>query len=452
MKVKLNRYQDEFIFSENRFPALITGIGTGKTFALLLKIWMFCEKYKDSLALLVRKEFTDLRDSTMNDFEKYFNVKIGSDKNFTFPNGSRVLFRHGAELNVLKNLNLSIIGIEQAEEFDNENTFDFLRDRLRRQTSPYRQLCIIANARGHNWCWQRWIRSADNVNVIDQDSNTKHYSAGDYEAWTASSFANEHNLPEDFVSDLRKMETDCPNHYKQYVLNSFEETEEDDYLFSFQEIEKSLKQEFPYNRNNYDKCILAADLARYGNDKCVAVILQQVGPDHWDEVYFETWGRKDLMHSVGRIMTVRAKYNPIITVLDGDGLGSGAVDRLRENGVSVVEYRSGFKPSAKNKEVFSDKKTESYMKVKQLIAEGKLKITEEAGVDLQTIRYTYTSKGLKRLVSKEKMKSDGVNSPDHGDAISMGVSEIDNAGALNDMGYGNLQRYAIGNNPYKGMR
>ena len=122
-------FQSKFVYSTKRYPALVAGIGTGKTYMLLLKIWSFCQENSNSLSLIVRKEFTDLRDSTIKDFERYFEVKISSDKNCKFPNGSVIMFRHASEIAVLKNINLSIFGLEQAEEFEDDSTFTIILDR-----------------------------------------------------------------------------------------------------------------------------------------------------------------------------------------------------------------------------------------------------------------------------------------------------------------------------------
>ena len=84
MQLKLKKYQADFYTSTARYPCLCSGIGTGKTLMLLLKIWDYCLKYPNSLALIVRKEFTDLRDSTLKDFTRYFNVSADANKEYSF--------------------------------------------------------------------------------------------------------------------------------------------------------------------------------------------------------------------------------------------------------------------------------------------------------------------------------------------------------------------------------
>ena len=450
LKIQYKRYQAEFADSTARFPAIISSVGTGKTLSLLLKVWRYCEKYPNSLALIIRKEFTDLKDSTMSDFQNYFNVKIGSDKNFTLPNGSKILFRHGDELNVLKNLNLSIIGIEQAEEFETEDTFDFLRDRLRRNNAPYRQLCIIANARGHNWVWRRFIQAAERTEVYDARSGVAFYKNNSYEAWTANTLANEDNLPPDFLADLMSMEHEAPNHFAQYVMNSFEDLEEDDLLYTFGDIEGALKADFIHDSSKYDARVMGGDIARYGQDKCCATIIKQVGPVQWEVEYMEEWAKKDLMHTVGRFMDIRSRFQPLITVIDGDGMGAGPVDRMKENGIDVVEFRNGAKAKSEEKYEGRMMRDQMHFDMHEMIQKGWLRIKPEYTGEMQTLRFEFDSKGRKKMMSKEKMKTKyEVKSPNRVDSLAMAVTEIENVGqAYKEQHTDRMPRYAVDNGLY----
>jgi len=406
LKIKLKPYQDEYLFSEKRFPCLKAAIGTGKTMMLLLKLWRFCEDYPNSLALIVRKEFTDLKDSTMKDFERYFNVTVGSNKDYKFPNGSLIMFRHGAEINVLKNVNLSIVGIEQAEEFETDETFHFLRDRLRREGSPYRQLCLIANANGHNWIWRLWKN-----NKLSED----------YHLLEANTFDNADNLPKDFIDDIKKMEQEAPNHYKQFVLNSDEDIEADDYVFNFNGINESINLSLPSSEG---RKIISCDPARFGEDKTVFVIIENKGGPKWEELHIEAHKGKDLMWTVGRFIDLRREYNCNLSICDADGLGSGAIDRLREVGITIEEFHGGAR--AKGEEYFGNKRSEGFFEVKRLIDNGYIKLLDNPSQtdELLTIRYKYTSKGQKMIISKDDMRKNGIKSPDIADALMMAVSIV----------------------------
>lgn len=424
IRIPAGGYQDLFLSSESKFPALIAGVGTGKTLCLLVKVFRYCEEWPGTSALIVRREFTDLKDSTMVDFERYFGVKVGSDKNYKLPNGSLIMFRHADEIEVLKNINLGICAIEQAEEFDDDKQFQFLRDRLRQNNgASVHPLCIIANANGHNWCWRLWINGAE-ARTIDDNTAQYEYINGEYHCITASTFANEKNLVPDFVADQRRKATDAPNHYAQYVMNSFEQVEEDDFVFSFAELMEAKKRQFA-PRTGYGSRVLGYDIARYGNDKCAGVGIQQMGPQQWTQYYADQWERKDLDYTTGRILRTSQDQRANLSIVDEDGIGSGPLDTLtkgRERGDFKGFRNKGY--SYDDNKDYGNPRTAAAFKLKDMISRGHFAITDEATVqELSTLRYRYMSDGRKILVSKEEMRNKyKIASPNKADALIYAVT------------------------------
>lgn len=169
-----------------------------------------CELYPKNLALICRKEFTDLKDSTIKDFELYTGLKVGSNKDVTLSNGSVIMFRHGEELNTLQNINLGVCGIEQAEEFDDDSQWFMLFGRMRRKNCGSPSLFLIANANGDNWINRLWPQAGD-----------KNYKAADgYELHEATTYDNADVLPESFLKSLETLKVQKPTVYEQYVMNS----------------------------------------------------------------------------------------------------------------------------------------------------------------------------------------------------------------------------------------
>lgn len=426
IKIKEGMYQDRFLFSESKFPALIAAVGTGKTLCLLTKIYKYCEDHPGTSALIVRKEFTDLKDSTMKDFQNYFNCTIGSDKNYKMPGGSVIMFRHAAEIQVLKNINLGIAGIEQAEEFDDDTQFQFIRDRLRQQNgAKVRPLVIIANANGHNWCWKLWINGASEVIEVDQQTGQNEYINGEYHCITANTFANESNLPPDFVADLKRKEIEAPRHYQQYVLNSFEELIEDDFVFNFTELMQAKSREFAL-RQGYGHRIMGFDIARYGNDKCAAVGLQQIGALAWRMFHVEQWDHRDLDYTTGRILSVANNQNSNDNIIDEDGIGSGPLDfiqkgRKRED---FIGFRNSQYSYEQNK-FYCNPRTAAAFKLKEYVSKGWIALPDEAVIqELMTLRYKFSNDGRRVLISKEEMRKNGIKSPNMADALLMAASLI----------------------------
>lgn len=229
-KINFEPKQAAFFESTARFPCFKASWGTGKTMTAIFKGILLSNIYKNNLGLIVRRKFTDLRDSTLKDFERYTGLKVPmSTKEVTIPGtNSVIMFRHGDELSGLQNVNLGWAYIEQAEEFDSTDEFDMLRGRLRREleinekfeayppfdglvaklkSGPVRQIMLIANANGHNWIWRNWTK----------------YPQPEHELHEMTTFENWENLPKDFIEDLKSMEVESPKKYRRYVNNSDEE-------------------------------------------------------------------------------------------------------------------------------------------------------------------------------------------------------------------------------------
>ena len=436
IKVRQGDYQHRFLLSQAKFPAMIAGIGTGKTMCLLTKLYDYCETYPGTTALVVRKEFTDLKDSTIKDFQNYFECTVGSDKDYKLPNGSTIMFRHAAEIQVLKNINLGIAGIEQAEEFEDDTQFQFLRDRLRQNNgATIRPLLIIANAQGHNWIWKHWINNPP---------------SSEYEAITANTFENERNLPPDFITDLKRMETEAPSHFRQYIMNSFEETEVDDYVFTYQELLSAKTNIYPL-RERYGYRIAGFDIARYGNDKCACIILQQMGALHWEVCHQEIWEHKDLNYTTGRILSIYNEQRINKAIIDEDGIGAGPLDTLNKG--RGMEQFTGFRNPSQSYDkdkFYANPRTSNAFKLKDLILKGHIYFTDDDLInELSSLKFTFDHQQRRILVSKEKMRKDGIKSPNIADAMIMAVSLIGPIKDTQDRQYYNQPTYSREDNLFK---
>lgn len=169
-----------------------------------------CQEFPNNLALICRREFTDLRDSTIKDFELYTGLTVGSNKEVKLSNGSVIMFRHGEELNTLQNINLGACLLEQAEEFDDDSQWFMLFGRMRRKNCGNPSLFLIANANGDNWINRLWPESSDKA----------HSMASGYELYEATTYDNKDVLPESFLASLETLRIQKPTVYQQYVLNS----------------------------------------------------------------------------------------------------------------------------------------------------------------------------------------------------------------------------------------
>ena len=152
-----------------------------------------CQEYPGNLYLVIRKEWVDLRDSTLHDWNNWIGRPINGEKNVTYENGSVLMFRHGADLNALKNINLGGCLMIQGEEMS-EDDFWFLKGRLRRMEGT-RQLRIECNYDGHNWIWRLFNKG--------KLQDGKPFAGG--RLITTNTFDNEKNLPPDYIPGLMKL-------------------------------------------------------------------------------------------------------------------------------------------------------------------------------------------------------------------------------------------------------
>jgi phage terminase large subunit len=438
-EIKLIPQQAEYLVSKKRFCLFIGGIGVGKTFIMLLKIIRFCQENKNSVALIVRKEFTDLRDSTIIDFKRYFGIEPNSSRDVNLENGSKIMFRHSGEINQsnLKNMTLDIVGVEQAEELPDETAFLFIRDRMRGKACEivtedgrkdyFQQICLIANANGHDWCWKLWV---------------DHPPSDDFHLVTATTFDNEVNLPASFVADMRARAVSEPNHYRRMVMNSFDEDISDDVVMSAALVDEHILLETSPTRGNAR--VMGVDVARFGEDETTFIIVERKSAVAWHVVHIDSTKKKSLTETAGKIIELCRDFNIDRVIVDDDGIGGGVTDILGESRYEIIPYKAV--KDYKN-EYYGTRTTEAYFKVKEWFEKDWLFLCADSKLrdQLCARKFRYMGNGKRIVVSKDEMRKDGLKSPDRADALMMAIFYCD-VMFKEDMvgvGGGGLQQYAL---------
>lgn len=181
--IQLNQKQDEYIFSQAEFVCIKGTFGCGKSIAALLAANKECEEIPGNLYLILRKEYIDLKNSTIRDWNDWIQRPIIGNE-VRYENGSILIFAHGDDINSLKNANLGGVTMVQAEEMTEED-FWFAKGRLRRKQGT-RQLRLECNYDGQNWIYKLFNKQKIGHLIL---TNT---------------FDNEKNLPPDYIPGLMK--------------------------------------------------------------------------------------------------------------------------------------------------------------------------------------------------------------------------------------------------------
>jgi hypothetical protein len=351
-----------------------------------------------NLGLIVRKNFTDLRDSTIKDFTRYTGIRVPTSKDVKLPGGSEIMFRHMDELaGIVQNVNLGWFLIEQAEEFDSDQEFQKLRGRLRRQGCLHQGMAI-ANTNGHNWVWRLW----------------KNESSDGFELHEANSFDAIGYLPEDTIEDWRRMEQDSPAHYRRFILNSWEDVDASDKVIPYEWLMRAVGRELMHFKT--PSRVVACDPAEFGDDH--TVIYGFNGPEI---VETEITVKKEPMDTAGRIFRMMREIGGQIAVVDADGIGSGICSRLSELGVRVLRVKSGEK--AENEEDFRNMKAQIWMNAQAMFRDDLVCLPDDQRLieDLAAHSYTFNSKGQVQIEKKKDVKKKLGRSPDQGDAFVLGL-------------------------------
>lgn len=212
----------------------------------------------------------------------------------------------------------------------------------------------------------------------------------------------------------------------------------EDCVFGIDELMSCKNNKYPL-RQGYGMRLAGFDIARYGDDKCSCVVIQQMGALHWEVVFVDEWNHKDLNYTTGRILATATEQQINKSVIDEDGIGAGPLDNLNKG--RGLENFLGFRNSIFNfndNKFFANRRTQQVYKLKDLMLKGHIHIEDEALLrELEEgFRYTFDHNQRKILISKEIMKvKHKVKSPNRADGLIMAVSLIEDIKAKQDVQY-----------------
>ena len=214
----------------------------------------------------------------------------------------------------------------------------------------------------------------------------------------------------------------------------------EDAVYTASELEDARKLVYPL-REGYGMRLAAFDVARFGDDKCAAFVMQQMGALHWEEVFVDEWGHKDLNYTTGRILSIINEQRVDGSIVDEDGIGSGPLDTLRHG--RQMDTITGFRNPTigyKDNQDFGNNRTVNAYILKNMLINRHIHLHDEGLIKelKNAIRYTYDHQQRKILISKQVMKEKyQVPSPNKADCVIMAVSLIGNVKRIQEAQYVN---------------
>ncbi len=173
-----------------------------------------------------------------------------------------------------------------------------------------------------------------------------------------------------------------------------------------------------------DPCVLGVDVARFGSDE--TVLCPRRGRDA-KSMPWESYRGKDTMFVAARVMELHAQYGFDAIFVDGGGVGSGVIDRLRMFHLPVIEVQFGGAPdrgiqTSEGKVVYANKRAEMWGNLRDALKYIAIPDDADLATQLVSVEYSYILREGRDAVILEKkldMKKRGLESPDKADALCL---------------------------------
>ena len=136
----IDPHQRRFVDSKARYLLNSGGVGSGKTYSIVIKTLILCSQYPGIFILIGAQTYPLLRDTTLREFLAVCPRDIiksynRTEQHFILKNGSEIIFRSFDDANKLKSLNLGACGIEEMTDIS-EEIMKMLRTRMRQNGMP----------------------------------------------------------------------------------------------------------------------------------------------------------------------------------------------------------------------------------------------------------------------------------------------------------------------------
>lgn len=210
--------------------------------------------------------------------------------------------------------------------------------------------------------------------------------------------------------------------FRSKVLAEFPD-EADNTFFTQSNIDTGIDTDIPEDMEY--KAVLGVDVARFGEDDSV-VYINRGGRCR----KLDNWNKATAIETANRIHRLAIDNGVSEVRIDAAGLGGPVVDLvagLADNRYLVISMLGS--AASPDKMRWLNARAANYDNLKEGLASGKVDIDPDDKVlveEILMIQYKFTAKGALQIESKDDMRSRGVKSPDHLDALVYATADLSN--------------------------
>lgn len=408
------------VLTDRKTNELLFGGSAGGGKSMLGCIWIItmCIKYPGTRWLIGRTVLTQLRLTTLRTMFDVFNMMgLKPDQHFNYNAQSNIITFYNKSEVILKDLEMkpsdphfdSLGSLEITGAFLDEVSqmtqmaYTIVKSRIRYKLNEYNLVPKILMTCNPSNTWSKKDFYLPHMNGTLEEKKR----------FIASLPLDNPHLPPSYIENLRTL----PELQRRRLLEGdWDFLDSSDNLFDFDDITSSV---FKFSPDPMDKKYITLDVARFGDDRSVAVIW--VGKCV-TEIF--TYTKLDATQLVSHVKELMQTYgiHPNSVIVDSDGVGGPVADMLR--GTNFVNNAR-----ALHDQNFSNLKSQCYVRLSELFNAGEISINimnpmiiDELTQELLSIKLKDVDKDTKvSVMSKDQIKKMIGKSPDLADALMMGM-------------------------------
>ena len=212
--------------SKTRYNVITGGRGSGKSFGI--NVFLLNLTYESGHKILfTRYTMSSANTSIIPEFVEKIDMmgvnahfRITKDEITNLQTGSSIIFKgirtsSGNQTAALKSLNgITTFVVDEAEELDDEGTFDKIDFSIRSQNKQNRVVLILNPTTKEHWIYQRFFLG----NIVDAGHNG---TKGDTTYIHTTYKDNKDNLSDSFLSRVLEMKARRPDKYQHQILGGW---------------------------------------------------------------------------------------------------------------------------------------------------------------------------------------------------------------------------------------